>query len=82
MAEKLEWNNFLRNVAEYLGLEENEIKTDTHIYNDLGIDSLGLFSLGMFMVKTYEIKIPMSTVSTITTIGNLYEAMNRCNSDK
>jgi acyl carrier protein len=77
MAEILEWDSFIKCVADFLGMEVVEINKDTHVYNDLGIDSLGLFSLGMQLIKVFGIKLPMSAVSTITTIGSLYDEMNK-----
>jgi acyl carrier protein len=80
MAEKLEWNHFIGTISEYLGVEKEELKKETHIYDDLGIDSLGLFSVGMNIIKTYNVRLPLSVVSTVTTIGSLYEALEVNNS--
>lgn len=80
MAEKLEWNHFLGMVSEYLGVEKEELNKETHIYDDLGIDSLGIFSLGMNIIKTYKVRLPLSAVSTVTTIGSLYDTLEANNS--
>lgn len=72
MAEILEWNHYIDHVAEYLGVDKSELNQATHIYDDLGIDSLGLFSLGLDLIKIYGCKIPLSAVSTIATLGDLY----------
>jgi acyl carrier protein len=76
MAKQIEWPDFSAHVAEYIGTEKSEIKDDTNLYSDLGLDSLGLFSLGMFLIKTYGVEIPLSAVTMIETIGDIYRLMN------
>jgi len=75
MAEKLTWDHFLDTLATGLGMEKEELTADTHLYNDIGIDSLGVFSVGMKMINTYEIQLPLALVSTIQTVGDMYESM-------
>lgn len=77
MPEVLEWEHFHKTVAEYLGVELSEVKRDTNIYNDLGIDSLGMFSLGMNLIKVYQIKLPLSVIPTIATVGDIFDAMSK-----
>jgi acyl carrier protein len=76
MSKQIEWNDFSSHVAEYVGTEKDEIKAETNIYSDLGLDSLGLFSLGMFLIKTFGVKLPLSAVTTIETIGDIFKLMN------
>lgn len=71
----IDWTDFAEKVADYTGMEKNEINEETNIYNDLGVDSLGLFSLGMYLIKTYNVQIPLSSVATIETIGDIYSLM-------
>lgn len=78
MPEILEWEHFKKTVGDFLGKEPGNLTRDTDLYDDIGIDSLGLFSLGMTLIKTYGCKIPLNVVSSIRTIGNLFdEMMNR-----
>lgn len=79
MAEKitLDWNAFVSHVVEFLGVEPESVGRNTHIYNELGIDSLGMFSLGMHVIKAFGIKLPLSEVATIATLGDLYDALER-----
>ncbi|MBN2738005.1 MAG: acyl carrier protein [Spirochaetales bacterium] len=75
MAEKLSWELFQQTLIASLGLEQDELKEETHLYNEIGLDSLGLFSLGMKLIKIYDIKLPLSIVATIQTLGDLYQAL-------
>lgn len=73
---KVQWDEFKKFVCEYLGLEDNEVKEDTNIYNELGIDSLGIVSLGMKLQKQYQATVPLSAVSGITTLGGMLKILN------
>lgn len=75
MPETLDWTGFVACVAEFLGVEASTLARSTHIYDQLGIDSLGLFSLGMHLTKRFAITLPLALIATISTIGDLYEAM-------
>lgn len=75
MAEALDWIHFTGSVAAFLGLDASELRHETHFYNDLGIDSLGLFSLGISLMRTYGIKLPLSVVPGIRTVGDAFELM-------
>ena len=76
MAEELTWNHFLETVSSSLGVDKKELTPDTHLYNDIGIDSLGIFSLGMKLIKVYNIKLPLAVVSTLQTLRDVYSAMD------
>jgi len=72
----IEWNSFVEKISEYAGMEKDEIKKETNIYSDLGMDSLGLFSLGMFLINSFSITIPLSSVASIETIGDIFNLLN------
>lgn len=76
MPTTIEWTDFVQKIADYTGVEPSEIQQDTNIYNDLGMDSLGLFSLGMYLIKEYHVKIPLTAVATIETVGSIFTLMN------
>jgi acyl carrier protein len=76
MASDFTWDNFTRAVADYMGMETAEIKNETNIYADLGMDSLRLFSLGLTLIKTFKRKIPLAAVSTIETVGDIFDQMS------
>jgi acyl carrier protein len=44
-------------IADFLRVDENEIKTATHIVNDLGADSLALVELGFLLSEKFFVKI-------------------------
>lgn len=77
MEKKIAWPDFAEKIANYAGLEKDEIKKDMNIYSDLGIDSLGLFSLGMYLIKNYSIEIPLASVATIETLDDIFILMNK-----
>jgi acyl carrier protein len=77
MTEKIEWADFAEKIADYTGLEKDDIRPEMNVYYDLGMDSLGLFSLGMYLTKTYQVNLPLSTVATIETLENIIALMNQ-----
>lgn len=77
MPQQLTWEACRDRVAGFLGLESSELTRDTHLFNELAIDSLGIFSLGMHLIEGFDVQVPLSEVSSIATVGDLYDAMNR-----
>ena len=77
MSNTVEWNSFAQVVCEHLGLKPGEFTEETHIYNDIGIDSLGIMTLGMKMQKAFHIKVPLSVVAGINTLGDMLAIMNK-----
>ncbi|MFZ6029179.1 MAG: acyl carrier protein [Chloroflexota bacterium] len=70
------WTDFAEKIADYAGLEKEEVHQEMNIYADLGMDSLGLFSLGMYLIKTYGVEIPLAAVATIETVGDIFTLIN------
>ena len=77
MADTLDWKNLAARVADFLGVEPETLTRQTHIYDDLGLDSLGMFSLGMYLIKNFAITLPLSEVATIATLGDIFDALER-----
>lgn len=77
MQEPLTWESCRDRVAGFLGMESTELARGTHLFNELAIDSLGIFSLGMHLIEAFGAKVPLSEVSSIATVGDLYDAMDR-----
>ena len=59
-----------------LGLKAEDVNESTDIYKDLGLDSLGVVSLGMKLHAVFKVKVPMSVVSEIFTLGDMYQILN------
>jgi len=76
MAEQLTWEHYLNVMATALGMESDELTRETHLYDDVGVDSLGVFSIGMKLIKVYNIKLPLAVVSDLKTVGAIYDAMD------
>ena len=72
----MEWKDFAKNVADYVGVEEETITEETDLYSDLMVDSLGLFSLGIYLTGIYKLEVPLSSVAVISKLGDLFRLMN------
>lgn len=60
-------------IAEQLGVEEDEITSDTSFKEDLGADSLDLFELTMALEEEYDTEIPAEELEDIETVGDVIE---------
>ena len=76
MAESISWEPFRETISRHLGLEPGEITEMTDIYRDLGLDSLGVVSLGMKLYAVFRVKVPMSAVSEVYTLGDMFRILN------
>ena len=59
-----------RIIVEQLGVEEEDIQTDSSFIEDLGADSLDIVELIMAIEEEFDIEIPDSEAEKITTVGN------------
>lgn len=55
-------------VSEQLGVEEDEIKTESSFVDDLGADSLDLVELIMALEEKFSIEISDEEAENITTV--------------
>ncbi len=55
-------------VAEQLGVNESDIKTESSFVNDLGADSLDTVELVMALEEEFETEIPDEEAEKITTV--------------
>ena len=55
-------------VAEQLGVNEADVKTDSSVVNDLGADSLDTVELVMALEEEFETEIPDEEAEKITTV--------------
>jgi acyl carrier protein len=52
-----------------------DIKATDHIQNDLGLDSLGVMEVVADIEDRFEVNIPTDTLSGISTVGDVAEAL-------
>jgi acyl carrier protein len=56
-------------IASQLGVNENEIKTESSFVEDLGADSLDTVELVMALEEEFSIEIPDEDAEKMTTVG-------------
>ncbi len=72
----LNFDDFRQSIADYTGVDTDEITRETDVYDDLYLDSLGLFGLGSHITDTYKLNIPLSLVASISKVGELFALLN------
>ncbi len=63
--------NVKKVLVEYLGIHEEDIKPESHFYDDLGADSLDTVEIIMAVEENFDIEIPDEDAETLVT----YEAL-------
>ncbi|MEW6293927.1 MAG: acyl carrier protein [Pseudomonadota bacterium] len=63
-------------VAEQLGVNEADIKTDSSFVDDLGADSLDTVELVMALEEEFECEIPDEEAEKITTVQQAIDYVN------
>ena len=58
-------------LAEQFDVEEDSLKNDTDLQDDLGADSLDVVDLLMSIEDEFEIEIPDEEIENIRTVGDL-----------
>lgn len=58
-------------LAEQFDVEEDSLKNDTDLQEDLGADSLDVVDLLMSIEDEFEIEIPDEEIEHIRTVGDL-----------
>ncbi len=72
----LNFDEFRQSIADYTGVDTDEITRETDVYDDLYLDSLGLFGLGSHITDTYKLNIPLSLVASISKVGEIFDLLN------
>lgn len=72
---QLDFKEFAKNIADYVGMEEGEITKETDLYSDLLIDSLGLFSMEIYLTGIYHLEVPLSSVAIVSKVGELFDLL-------
>ncbi len=60
-------------LAEQLGINEDEITTESRFKEDLEADSLDLFELLTTLEEQYDMEIPAEDMEELTTVGAVIE---------
>ncbi len=63
-------------VAEQLGVNESEVKSESSFVNDLGADSLDTVELVMALEEEFECEIPDEDAEKITTVQEAIDYVN------
>ncbi|MBU6460559.1 MAG: acyl carrier protein [Proteobacteria bacterium] len=63
-------------VAEQLGVNEADVKTDSSFVDDLGADSLDTVELVMALEEEFECEIPDDDAEKITTVKQAMDYIN------
>ena len=63
-------------VAEQLGVNESEVKTESSFVDDLGADSLDTVELVMALEEEFECEIPDEEAEKITTVQQAIDYVN------
>lgn len=62
-----------RVMAEQLGVVEADLKSETHVVNDLGADSIDEVELVMALEDEFELEIPDEVAESRKTVGAVVE---------
>ncbi|MBQ5565252.1 MAG: acyl carrier protein [Clostridia bacterium] len=60
-------------LAEQFGVEEDSIKIDTNLTEDLGADSLDFADVVMAIEDEFDVEIPDEDIESIKTVGDIVE---------
>ena len=63
-------------LAEQFDVEEDSLKNDTDLQDDLGADSLDVVDLLMSIEDEFEIEIPDEEIENIRTVGDLVDLVS------
>lgn len=58
-------------IANAIGLELDEFDNDTHLYNDLGADSVVGFEIIAKLQKKFQVVIPAEKVVELTSVDKI-----------
>jgi acyl carrier protein len=72
----ISWDEFAKEVSDYVGVDASEITKETDIYEDLCLDSLGVFGLGTQLTETFNVTVALSSVAVVAKVGDMYDILN------
>ena len=62
-------------VAEVIEVEENEFSDDTHLSEELGIDSMMYIEILARIEKAFKVKVPEEALPDMTSINQMYDVV-------
>lgn len=69
-------------LVEQLGVQESQLTPEARLKEDLGADSLALVEITMALEERFGISIPDEEWEGVTTVGEVFEALERRLSDQ
>lgn len=60
-----------RDLADQLGVSEDEVTLEASFKEDLDADSLDLFELVMALEEEYDVEIPSDDLAELNTVGDV-----------
>lgn len=63
-------------LAQQFGIEETTITRETDVREDLGADSLDIFEIVSVIEKEVGIKVPVSEITGLRTVGEIENYLN------
>lgn len=64
-------------IAEDMDVEEEDVKDDSHLIEDLELDSMALLEVLSSMEKEFGVKIPESEFQNLTSIDKCSETVKK-----
>ena len=64
-------------LAEELQIDPSEIKMESELANDLGINSIELADLVMLCEDTFKVEIKDEDISSLTTVGDVVSYLEK-----
>ena len=60
-------------IKDTMNIEDKEFTPETHLFNDVGVDSLEAFELGAAMEDEFGVTIPDEDTEGLKTVGNIVD---------
>jgi acyl carrier protein len=65
-------------LIEEFEIEENVIKPEAHLKNDLGLESLDFVDIAVIVQKEFGLTLKGEEMTSIRTLQNLYDYIDKC----
>ncbi|HNY14601.1 MAG TPA: acyl carrier protein [Bacteroidales bacterium] len=65
-------------LIEEFEIDENAIKPDAHLKNDLGLESLDFVDIAVIVQKEFGLTLKGEEMTSIRTLQNLYDYIFNC----